>query len=252
MIERHTDRVARSFARSFDSYGREATQQAWIADHLISRLGNASARQSFERGLELGCGTGHLTRAMTAHFSFGALTINDLVADARLVAADCGATFLHGDALETAWPNAPDLVISASMIQWLSDPAKLMRRIARDLAPGGWLAVSGYGLKQFTELVELGSTAQAPGLCPVADLVRAVSEDLDVIDAGEATRVSYFASPRDALRHLRQTGVNGRAHKGWTKGRLLEFSDAYQRQFQTEDGIPLTYNPTWIIARKPG
>ena len=26
MIERHTDRVARSFARSFDSYGREATQ----------------------------------------------------------------------------------------------------------------------------------------------------------------------------------------------------------------------------------
>jgi len=245
-------RVQRSFSRSFRTYHDCAGQQARIADRLVQDLRNSGAPQHFATALEFGCGTGHLTHRLRETFGFGALAINDLSPEADETAAAFGAEFLCGDAETIVWPDQPALIASASMIQWVPDPAAFVRRAAVALASGGWLAISGFGPEQYHELVRIGSAAKAPGLCSADDLAGAVDGILDVVSVGERQTQIQFSSPRNVLEHLRKTGVNGRAQKVWTKSRLLEFTNEYVRQFGSEAGVPLTYHPVWIIARKPG
>ncbi|CUJ98973.1 trans-aconitate 2-methyltransferase [Ruegeria denitrificans] len=247
-----TSRVQRSFSRSFRSYHGSACQQARIAEQLAQDLQRGGAPTRFASALEFGCGTGHLTQRLCTRFAFDGLTVNDLSPEAYETATTFGAGFLCGDAETVGWPEKPDLIASASMIQWLPDPAVFLRRAARALAPGGWLAVSGFGSLQYQELVQVGTAAKAPGLCGPENLSDAVGDVLEVISVGETEQQMHFSSPRNVLNHLRRTGVNGRAQKQWTKSSLLAFSNDYVRQFGGESGVPLTYHPTWIIARKPG
>lgn len=246
-----TDRVQRSFSRSFRTYHDAACQQARIAERLAQDLRKSGAPKQFTSALEFGCGTGFLTQRLCAQFTFGKLTINDLSPEARETADGFGADFLCGDAETVAWPKRPDLIASASMIQWLHDPAAFLRRAANTLEPGGWLAISGFGPGQYRELVHVGSAAKAPGLCRVEKLVSAVDGLLDVVSFGEDERQMRFSTPRKVLDHLRKTGVNGRAQKPWTKSSLLAFSNDYCQRFGDAGGVSLTYHPTWIIARKP-
>ena len=252
MTPQHSDRVRRSFSRSFDSYHAAADQQVWVADRLVTALRDAGAPTQFHRAFEFGCGTGHLTRALAEAYGFDQLTLNDLTPDARATAKAHGASFLPGDVETLAWPAGMELVASASTIQWLNDPMRVLRAAAEELAPGGWLAVSGFGPDQYRELAQLGSKAAAPGLCAVEALAEAVSEHLEVMAMGEARRLQLFPTPVDVLRHLRRTGVNARAQGAWSKSRLARFSTDYIRAFGTEEGVPLTYHPVWIVARKRG
>ena len=246
-----SDRVQRSFSRSFGTYEACANQQAWVAELLSTALRDSGAPHRFASTLELGCGTGFLTRQLCTHFHHGALTINDLAPEAQQTAAAYGAAFLPGDVTRINWPDQPGLIASASMIQWLCDPAGFLRRAADALAPGGWLAISGFGPRQYEELVQLGTSAKAPGLCEPDEMAAALQGDLEIMTVGECLRPLHFSSARDVLVHLRKTGVNGRASKVWTKSQLKEFLDDYTRQFADEAGVTLTYHPVWIIARKP-
>ncbi|WP_300514701.1 methyltransferase domain-containing protein [Aliiroseovarius sp.] len=251
MTPRHSDRVQRSFSRSFDSYHGAADQQVWVAEHLVAALRDAEAPGYFARAFEFGCGTGHLTRALMESITFDRLTLNDLMPEARATAEAHGAEFLPGDAEALTWPTPLDLVVSASTIQWLENPERILRKAATQLAPGGWLAVSGFGPDQYRELSRLGSKARAPGLCTPEALAKAVSGALDVVATGEVLRQQLFPTPLDVLRHLRHTGVNARAQGAWSKSRLARFIADYDRAFGTEDGVSLTYHPVWIVAHKP-
>jgi malonyl-CoA O-methyltransferase len=252
MTQSGSDRVQRSFSRSFDSYDAASGQQARIAARLVDALQQAGAPSHFNTVLELGCGTGHLTRRLTEHYSSDRLVLNDLTPQSRVFADHLGAAFLPGPAEQIAWPEAPDLIASASMVQWLADPAALVARAAEALAPGGWLAISGFGPDQYRELAALGSGAQAPGLCTAQALAAKLPADVTVISCAAAHHVQWFNTPKHVLQHLRRTGVNGRAQAPWTKSRLARFSDAYRAQFGSEKGVSLTYHPIWLVAQKPG
>ncbi|WP_170475936.1 methyltransferase domain-containing protein [Ruegeria arenilitoris] len=250
MTAQLVDRVRRSFSRSFSSYHETANQQAGIADRLIQDLHDSGAPQHFSSALELGCGTGHLTQLLRAEFELGALTLNDLAPEAQQTAEAFNAGFICGDAVEIEWPRHPDLIASSSMIQWLPDPVKLLHRAVSALAPGGWLAVSGFGDGQYRELVRIGSSSGAPGLCSARELAAAVQNDLEVVKIEESVQQARFPSARHVLDYLRKTGVNGRTQKNWTKSRLTQFIDDYTQTYKDQAGLPLTYHAVWIIARK--
>ena len=248
------DRVERSFSRSFHSYHDAAGPQAGIAAQLAARLGELGAPDAFETLFEIGCGTGHLTAALQARFDISSATLNDLMPQAVETARAWNAEFLAGDIRAVDWPRHPDLIASTSTIQWLDDPREMVQRAARALAPGGWLAISGFGRDQFAELRDLGSESAAPGLCAPEDLAEALEhgggDAVEVLDLWQERHRLWFRSPPDVLRHLRETGVNGRAGHVWTRATLAAFCDGYTRAFATDKGVPLTYHPIWIIARR--
>lgn len=96
------------------------------------------------RVVDLGCGTGALTRAMHARLAaketIGLDSSEAMLAKARAESAP-GLSFARGDIASFARDGDCDLVFSNAAIHWLPDHPALLARLARALAPGGQLAV---------------------------------------------------------------------------------------------------------------
>ncbi|GAA6209998.1 hypothetical protein NBRC116601_32910 [Cognatishimia sp. WU-CL00825] len=243
------DRVQQSFRRGLASYHSSATHQADIAARLALQLVQAGAPKSFANALEFGCGTGHLTQHLRRNFTFQSLTLNDLVPEC---AAFAGAKdhFVPGPIETLQLPMALDLVCSASTVQWLDDIPATLSHLSQALVPGGWLALSGFGTSQFHELRALGSEAAAPSYVDAEHWRAMLPSDLKIKHLSQARRVAWFPNALALLKHLRETGVNGAASKAWTQTALKGFETQYRQRFGTPRGLPLTYDPVWIVAQK--
>lgn len=92
--------------------------------------------------LEVGCGTGWLAAAMARVPGTRAIGIDldgpELGQARRVFGQPGGPAFVAGDA-ETvdAAPFAPDVIVLASVIQYLADPAEVVGRLLAACRPGG-------------------------------------------------------------------------------------------------------------------
>jgi len=96
------------------------------------------------RAVDLGCGTGELTRVLhdrlDATSTLGLDSSPTMLADSATFAAP-GLRFAAGDIAAFDAPGAHDLMFSNAALQWLPDHAELFARLTRALAAGGQLAV---------------------------------------------------------------------------------------------------------------
>jgi len=96
------------------------------------------------RILDLGCGTGQLTREMHRHLKASA-TLGVDSSEAMLAGTteqkDNGLSFQNARIEDTADDQAWDLVFSNAAIHWVPDHATVFEKLARAIAPGGQLAV---------------------------------------------------------------------------------------------------------------
>ncbi|BDU76225.1 methyltransferase domain-containing protein [Mesoterricola sediminis] len=93
--------------------------------------------------VDLGCGTGHLTRRLAERWPQARVTGVDSSAAMLGKAAEGGPgpEWVLAD-LATWQPAAPvDLLVSNAALQWLPDHGTLLKRLMGHLAPGGVLAV---------------------------------------------------------------------------------------------------------------
>jgi trans-aconitate 2-methyltransferase len=101
-----------------------------------------------QRVVDLGCGTGELTREMhrtlEARETVGVDNSEAMLAESRALAGD-GLRFERADLREfAARPEARgafDVVLTNAALQWLPDQAKILEDLTGLLAPGGQLAV---------------------------------------------------------------------------------------------------------------
>ena len=245
--------VACRFGRSIESYEEHAAVQREIAAHL-AELATAYVTQPPRKILEVGCGTGLLTERILQLWAGSELWVNDLVegmcakaaARCRVPAAHC----LVGDIESLPLPGAFDLVISASVFQWLARPAETFIRLAACLQPGGWLAFSTFGEDNCHELREVAGTGLA---YPSADELRAMlSPHFRIVHTEEARYCLDFSDPVQILHHVKRTGVNASASRTlWTRSKLQAFSDRYARLFARDGIFPLTYHPRYVLCQKP-
>ena len=252
------DRIAQSFRRGLGTYHAAAVAQAQIAEMVMDALLAAGAPDAFGRVLEFGCGTGHLTAQILQRLAVDHLTLNDLVADCAtalhsvLHGHKTQAAFLVG-AIETVpLPMGLDLVASASTVQWVQDPAALIARLSTHLAPGGWLAISGYGRGHFAELQGAGAQAMAPSYLDPQDWRAALPDNLRVRHLAQHSLCMPFPDAISLLRHLRRTGVNAGVGRHWTRAKLAEFDAMLRSDLPKGACLSLTYCPVIVIAQKLG
>lgn len=239
-----TARIARAFTRGMASYDSAACAQRQIAARLFAAYRRAAGPARPARILEAGYGSGHLTRHLLA-LGPAQLWLNDLAAPP---VPGVDARYLPGDIATVALPGGMDLVASASMIQWVGDPRAVMARLCAAAAPRGWLALSGFAPGHFPELRALGSRAGAPSCLRAAQMAALLPEGWQVRGRGHWRIVQHFPDALAVLRHLRATGVNGRAGQLRTRAGLGDFIARYEAGFGGPQGVRLSYVASWLVA----
>ncbi|WP_417914597.1 malonyl-ACP O-methyltransferase BioC [Candidatus Electronema sp. JM] len=246
-MPQHVDKdlLRQQFQRAAVSYEKQAVVQQQAAERLLELL-----IQQPQRVLEIGCGSGLLTRRLLAKFnSIEELVLNDLVPDfaSRLGLVSPALRFLPGDIETLPLPGSFDLIISSSALHWLHDLNSLLDKLAAHLAPGGWLAFSLYGPENLHEIREL--TGIGLKYRSHAELEEALRRRFRLLHSSRQIETLHFSSPQEVLRHLRETGVNSLSRSPWSRAKLEQFCAEYRRRFSADGGVTLTYDSLYFLAQ---
>lgn len=249
------------FAASFRKYDTLAVVQDKICGQLTDMLTGVCPPETepgvarhIKRALEIGAGTGFLTRRLLRSFPYAHWTVNDLAEEAAaFIVPYAGGTavdYLWGDAETIALPGELDLIASASTLQWFDDLPAFLTRSGELMNPGGCLALSTFGPENFREI----KAVTGEGL---SYYVSAEVEELlkwggwQVMEKLEYTEQLSFDSPVEVLRHIKATGVNSIRKTQWGRRQLTDFETCYRAMFSTIDNkVTLTYHPVLIVATR--
>lgn len=248
-------RVASRFRTSAATYEQAAIVQKEISRQLIAMLDRFAIR-GWARVLEIGCCTGILTELLCRTERIDRLFVNDIVAEfctytEKRVAPHVGLVQgIPGDIEQALLPPDLDLVISSSTFQWMADLRELIGKLAASLNGGGHLAFSIFGPETMGEIAAL--TGRSLRYHANEELLAMIRPNFRLISMHTEHRCLYFPTARAVLRHIKETGVGGLTGKRWTQGKLKEFAQQYSTRFMVDDGLPVTYVSTFVIAEKLG
>ena len=236
-----TAKVGKRFEAATPTYDEAATAQRRIASRLTELL-RSHKPGTGGRMLEIGPGTGILTGMMAGLLHPAAIDYVELyeveprglAAEERAFTADAERWIAHsGDSYE--------YIVSASTLQWMVNLRRFLRDASERLRPGGMLACSTFVCGNLAEL----NPARPYGLLyHTEEQIRKMAEECfaEVETATEVIRLT-FPTAREALMHLKHTGVGGSSRSQEGLQRLLSAI--------TASGTPqLTYRPLYLLCRK--
>jgi malonyl-CoA O-methyltransferase len=180
--------IARSFEARAEAYELHADLQRSIADRLALLLPPIEA----PRVLELGCGTGLLSRHLIAQYPDGDFVFTDLaktmLEQCRLnigVRARGRARFTQMDGNQAdAALSSFDLIATSMALHWLSDPLASLAKLRSLLAPNGVLLFAALGPESFIEWRKALDAEGLPnGVITTPSLPGIVAEERSIVDA---------------------------------------------------------------------
>lgn len=251
-LNRCPEKTRISFERSVDTYESSATVQREAAVRLAELVAQ-KVPSNCSRILEIGCGTGFLSRQLQEAFRESEWIFNDLSAGMCLRATksrgDGKSKPLVGDATRIPLPTSCDAILSASCFQWIDDMPCFLKRLVPSLKGGGILAFSTFGEDNFLQIRDICGKGLK------YENVDKLSKYLYSSGFGDCEFVSWkrdleFDSPIDILRHMKLTGVNGKFSEFWTPPRIRRFSEMYAKKYSRAGKFILTYNPICVISSK--
>lgn len=216
-----------------------------LAALVKQKIGNR-----FGRVLEIGCGTGLLTRQLQAQLEIDTFFANDLVPEAEPYAREIfpRVRFFSGDAEAiTHFPGQLDLVVSNAAFQWLAEAEAFLEKIRGLLRTGGHLVFSTFGpenLREINRLLGIGL------YYPDFERMEAVCEKaFEVLYGREESMALHFPDVFSVLRHLQSLGVNGVTQHAWSRASWRDLARRYHEEYGTQQGLPLTYHPFFFVLR---
>lgn len=260
---RHRDSTAARFSAAARTYGRRAGLQAGVAKSLVRRIGTAGHPSSI---LEIGCGSGVLTRLLIRRFPaarIDATDISDEMLEEARTSYDCGGRVVwRRCAAEDIGAKAKyDLVVSSSALHWVSGLEKVWRKIRGALKPGGRVAAALMIRGTLGNVRRLRNLV-APGKRPLADLPTARYVVTGLRAAGLVrvkTSISdvsiHVANGKLLLKMLHDQGLTGGGLSGrgipLNRGELDWLIKALDRT-ATKRGIEIVYRVLYLEAWRKG
>lgn len=238
------DLIKQRFGRKISVYEENAGIQKQMAEKLLSFINETY----FEHVLEIGSGTGLLTKRAAEKLEFQTYTANDIVEkseeyikkinkDIHFVSADIEEYLKETD-------KKYDLILSNAALQWIDDFLSFSKILTEKLNKNGMLLFSVFGQENFREINYV--TGKSLKYYTKADFEH-FFENYNVCYE-EEIRILAFKTPKDVLRHIQLTGVNAVSNESWTKKNLLEFERGYQNFCSNHP--TLTYHPQYIKVVK--
>lgn len=246
-----THSIRHCFDRAGASYESVALAQRRVAADVAARCPETLDGPV----LEIGAGSGLLTRLLTPRLVAGCHVALDISPGMLTHAAMPGAIKLAADGERPPFrPGTFGFLASSSAMQWYADPA---RSLPADLAlvrPGG-----GFALAIFVEgtLAELAEASQATGfgsvhpMRPAADY-RAILSGLPGVRFTLETTVHKVSHPTVValLKSLKGAGVTHTPRSSApSASRYKAFTRYYQEHFATADGVTASYAVAYFCGR---
>ena len=240
----NTRSIKSRFEKSMTKYDENAIVQTQTAKELVFELSKLG--KNFDTIIELGCGTGLLTKQIKENMTFSAYYANDLVEKSKNYISEIipSAIFITGNAQKIKVPRKADLLVSNAMFQWFSRVSDIADCTAKMLNKGGILAFSTFGKDNFREIKETGKISLE--YASAEDLTSELSKKYEILYIDEYTKTLNFNNPLEILTHMKNTGVNSLSAKTWSIKDIKTFCEKYLEKYKT---VQLSYNPIIIIAK---
>ncbi|MBX7197912.1 MAG: methyltransferase domain-containing protein [Rhodospirillaceae bacterium] len=207
------------FSAAADTYDAGAEFQRMIAEKLASKI-KALPLPAQPKLLEVGCGTGVLTRALADQIPAtlkASWTITDIAApmvarcERALGTALPGARFMVMDGTAPALAPGFDVICSSMALQWFEDPGRAIGRLSALLNRGGHLAFATLGLNTFEEWQAAcalsGVAAPTRRFLSAEDFQKATPHGFN-FRAEKAVFRRTYANGWEFLRRLRKIGAH--------------------------------------------
>ena len=217
ILSRRSAEIAARFGARAETYEAHAGLQQAVAKRLAGLLPDFDTPHV----LELGCGTGLMSRHLVARYPQGHFVLTDaapaMIAQCRrnlAGAADGRVSYEVMDAGEAGGRAGLDLIVTSMTLHWLTDPAAKLERLRTLLAPDGVLLYATLGPDSFVEWRSVLATERLPsGIADLPELPGVVEEehltpDNDLLSflrrmkavGGLTPREGYAPLPAGALR----------------------------------------------------
>ncbi len=236
--------VKNCFEKSMDKYDENAIVQRFLAETLATETSNI--RNNFGKILELGCGTGLLTREIVKKLNFKSFSANDLSEKSKkyLDKIISDYTYFYGNAQKINPNTTFDLIISNAMFQWFSNLDAVLDKYRTLLNKDGLLAFTTFSSDNFKELKTL--TGLSLDYKSAEELRKTLNRNFEILKLETYTKTLEFNTPLELLYHMKNTGVNSLDNKNWTFADVKDFCENCSKTFEKPT---LTYTPILVIAK---
>ena len=252
--------IARHFATAND-YEQHANIQLQVCHYLLASIVNTKQ----DSVLEIGAGTGQMTRLLAAHIQSEHWLINELCSEQATLLQSIlpSADIVIGDAEVIDLQQRHSLIISANAVQWFDNPLNFVEQSAQRLQTQGQLVFNTFTSNNFLQIKHLtGQGLNYPDIDEWREVL--TTTGFGNIELSVQRFDLPFATPYAVLKHMQLTGVSTnrtQLHSGsehsfsWTKSRLKQFELEYWQHYSTIDqdtlGVYLTYEIFKVSAIKP-
>lgn len=242
--------ISQRFLRARETYDTEAVVQKNVCEKLIKLL----PVNHYKSILEIGCGTGMLSKEIFSHLNFDNICFNDLVPEMenniKLFLPEnmrFKFNFIPGNAEKLQFNEMFDLVISSSTFQWFDELKIFVHRISEKITNDGIFAFSTYGTDNLKEIRNI--TGKGLHYYEIEKII-SMCEKFNILHTSEEKIELKFDKPEKILKHMKQTGVNSLSNEKWTKAKTNEFCEKYLDFKDADNFFKLTYNPIFVVAKK--
>lgn len=237
--------VGKRFGAAMPTYDSDAEVQRKVALRLGDIIADHQTRKSDIDILEIGPGSGILTRIYEPMFERCRISFVDLAPGQYPCSNGNSHRSFACDAetmLARAADESFDAIISSSSIQWFNSPRRFIANVVRTLRSGGNAYLSFFAKGTLESIADF-ATLRYPSVDK--EFLEASGCSFDI---GEETLTISFDSPREALRHLKRTGVNSLRRDPVPIGRTREILS----RITNEEGIAtLSFRTIYLTISKP-
>lgn len=245
------DSIKQRFSKACASYENSANVQAIMGQELIYSLEDLY----FTNILEIGAGTGLLSENICNSLCYSKFVVNDICDEMLACCKERLKEYPNLEYLNCDAEHLPitekeqfDLIISNACFQWFDNLKQSLEALKDLLTVDGVLAFSIFTEGNFEEIKKCsGISLDYLSSVKLREILKQV---FTCYTLKSRTFVLYFEDVKSLLKTLKKAGVTGLSGQVWSKGRMQQFIDNYEKNYRTSKGLRLTYKCYYVMAYK--